>query len=476
MNEIISSASSKATGRTRLLVVIASYGSKNLGLLKQIIDGYQHMSLDVDVMVVSNDPKDLGPAVNVVVGLPIKNPWSLPFAHKPIFAENLEKYDLFAYSEDDMGVSERNILAFVDATRQLATDEIAGFLRYELDEAGLRSYPDVHAGYHWKRDSVRRRGEHVIAEFTNEHAAFYVLTKDQLLRAIASGGFVRAPYEGQHDMLCSAATDPYTSCGFRKVICVSSIGDFTIHHKSNRYAGQVGASAADFNTQVDTLIAIAKGAHPVSSLLDIRSTFPFGLWAKGYYERPREALLGLVPSDVKTVLSVGSGSGEIELTLKNRGLSVTALPLDSIIGSVAAKAGIDVLYGTFDECVASLDDRVFDCVVITDLLHLLPNPGQLIEKCSRLVRKSGTLLIGGPNFSSVKVIVRRVLQRSGYRALGSFARGGVQTVGPTALKRALKKSGLRVDAVRWIPAVTGVSMDGRLGRLRANSWLLRART
>ena len=184
MNEIMSIELSKATGRTRLLVVIASYGSKNLSLLKQLIGCYQCMSLDVDVTVVSNDPKDLGPSVNVIVGLPIKNPWSLPFAHKSIFAENLEKYDLFAYSEDDMGVSEQNILAFVDATQQLATDEIAGFLRYELDESGLRSYPDVHAGYHWKPHSVRRRGEHVIAEFTNEHSAFYVLTKDQLRRAI----------------------------------------------------------------------------------------------------------------------------------------------------------------------------------------------------------------------------------------------------------------------------------------------------
>src|SRR5437016_666058 len=110
--------------RLRLLVAIASFGEKNLDLLKRIIAKYQGMDLDVDVVVLSNAPKNLGPKVKVLVGLPAKNPWSLPFAHKPLFAEKVNDYDLFAYSEDDMEVTEQNIKAFLRATRELASDEI----------------------------------------------------------------------------------------------------------------------------------------------------------------------------------------------------------------------------------------------------------------------------------------------------------------------------------------------------------------
>ena len=181
------------------------------------------MSLEVDVVVLSDAPKEIGVGARVEVGLPSSNPWSLPFAHKPLFAQNVDEYDLFIYSEDDIEVTEGNIDAFLRWTPQLADDEIAGFLRYEVDASGARSLPDVHGRFHWDPESVRRRGAGVFAEFTNEHAAFYILTRQQLKRAIASGGFLRDPGKGKYDMLCSAATDPYTNCGFRKVLCVSEI-------------------------------------------------------------------------------------------------------------------------------------------------------------------------------------------------------------------------------------------------------------
>src|SRR5581483_7258110 len=89
--------------RLRLLVAIASYGEKNLPFLRQVIQTYYGMDFDVRVVVFSNCPKDLDTEVDVVVGLPTKNPWSLPFAHKEFFRKHVENYDLFAYSEDDRG-------------------------------------------------------------------------------------------------------------------------------------------------------------------------------------------------------------------------------------------------------------------------------------------------------------------------------------------------------------------------------------
>ena len=104
------------------------------------------MTMEVDVIVVSEAPKDLGPEVKVIVGLPSPNPWSLPFAHKAVFAQNVDRYDLFIYSEDDMYVTEENIQAFLRATPQLEPREIAGYLRYEIGQSGVWSLPETAHG------------------------------------------------------------------------------------------------------------------------------------------------------------------------------------------------------------------------------------------------------------------------------------------------------------------------------------------
>ena len=120
----------------RLLVAIASFGEKNLGFLKRIIRNYQDMQMAVEVVVFSDKPKNLGRDVKVMVGLPSKNPWSLPFAHKDLLCPKHRSLRLFIYSEDDMAVTEKNIRAFLRVTPELKPEEIAGFLRYEVNGIG----------------------------------------------------------------------------------------------------------------------------------------------------------------------------------------------------------------------------------------------------------------------------------------------------------------------------------------------------
>lgn len=464
--------------RLRLLVAIASFGEKNLEFLKKIIHRYQSMAMDVDVVVLSNTPKDLGPKVRVIVGLPSKNPWSLPFGHKALFAENVERYDLFAYSEDDMDVTEKNIQAFLRVTPELESREIAGYLRYEIGQSGVWSLPEVHAAFHWKPESIARRNGYTIGEFTNEHAAFYLLTQAQLREAIASGGFLRGPCEGRYDMLCTAATDPYINCGFRKVICVSALEDFLIHHVSNRYVGQLGLSLSSFQEQIKTIVDIGGKAHPASALCKTESKLLHGRWSKSYYEKPSEELLELLPKSAKSVLSIGCGSGETEVQLKKRGIEVTAIPLDSIIGAATARLGINVVYGKLDECFANLDGRQFDCVLMTNLLHLLPNPKAVLERCSRFVPEGGTLVIGGPNFGRLPVLIKRIFGVGDYGKLRSFDESGISVCGPQAFKKHIERNGLRVEPIKWMhqasPQWELGGIESYLGRFTAKDWIIRA--
>jgi len=51
--------SKKTTSNTRVLVVIASYGTRNDPYLLEVVKEYQSMSFDADILVLSNTPKNV---------------------------------------------------------------------------------------------------------------------------------------------------------------------------------------------------------------------------------------------------------------------------------------------------------------------------------------------------------------------------------------------------------------------------------
>ena len=457
----------------RMLVVIASYGEKNLRFLKEIIAEYRRMALQVDIVVLSNAAKSLGSNVDVRVGIPTRNPWSLPFAHKPIFAAAADRYDLFLYSEDDIRITEAHIRALLRVTRHLQSDEIAGYLRYEVDREGNRWLPDVHGAFHWKADGVKRRGPYVFGEFTNEHAACYLLTRAQLHAALRSGGFLTGPHEGRHDMLCTAATGPYTCCGLRKVVCISELDDFLVHHMSNRYAGEMGLTLTQCRVQIEAQFSILEGRERASTAFETESRMLNREWSKCYDEPASDAVLELIKPDDRHILSVGCGAGATEIRLRDRGAAVTAIPLDSIIGVGVARQGIEVVPGRLEECLARWQGRRFDCVLITNLLHLRPQSAPLLERLAGLTR-ARSFIICGPNFRTLRVWAKRALRRSYYHELGSFDKSGINIVGPREIRRALHAAGLEVCKVRWFTPHTRRALEERMGVLGSTSWALRA--
>jgi len=210
--------------------------------------------------------------VTVLVGLPSSDPWSLPFGHKNLFAENLGRYDLFIYAEDDTLITTHNVVAFLRAINAIKQDLIPGFVRYELHSDGRRNYPDVYSHYHWVPGSVARSGDFAFARFSNDHAACYILTQRQLRNAIASGGFLVPPHSGRYDLICSAGTDPYTQCGFGRVVCFSHLRDFEVHHLSNVYVNRVGLDEDAYKLQLEALADILEQQRSSGELFATGST------------------------------------------------------------------------------------------------------------------------------------------------------------------------------------------------------------
>jgi 2-polyprenyl-3-methyl-5-hydroxy-6-metoxy-1,4-benzoquinol methylase len=437
----------------KILVAICSYGTAQDQYLAKLLASYRAMPFDVHLVVLSNLAKNLGPDVEVRVGLPTKDPWSLPFGHKQLFADRLNEYDLFLYSEDDMLISEKNVRAFVEACEVLNDDEVPGFLRTEADAEGREYFCDAFDTWHWNPYSVVERGGKVFASFSNEHSAAYILNRAQLRKCIESGGFLIPPHEDRHDLLCAAATDPYTRCGLKRLIGVSDFEQFLVPHLSNKYVGKCSLPGEEFRRQVKALLEIHAGSRPVAQLFETETLLPGIRWSKSYYEAARPDEVNLVAEGAKSVLCVGSGSGLLEEELKKRGVRVVALPIDSVIAACVEARGVEVIHGDFHEAQQRLCKSQFDCVFLPNILHIVPQPARLLKSLMCHVAPGGKLVITVPNLMKPRVVWGRLLQDKRYSDLGDYEKTHVHVTSGRRVRKWLAEAGCKID--RMVPVLPG---------------------
>jgi 2-polyprenyl-3-methyl-5-hydroxy-6-metoxy-1,4-benzoquinol methylase len=439
---------------TRILVVIASYGTGNDQYLQRLLSEYRSMPFRVDVVVLSNIRKRVDPDVELVVGLPTKDPNSLPFMHKEIFAERLSDYDVFIYSEDDTLITSRNIEAFLKASDVLPESEIPGFIRFELDTLGKAVYPEMHGHSHWDSTSVRSRGEYTFAFFTNEHSACYLLTRRQLQRAINSSGFLVAPHQNKYDLVCTAGTDPYTQCGLQKMISISHLDDFAVHHLSNKYVGKLGIERAEMCRQIKALLRIGENGHPAMPLFETRTQLRNGRFSKAYYEPVRPEVISAVPSEAQSVLSVGCGWGATEVCLVDKGLRVVAMPLDSVIAGAAEAKGVEIVHGDFSSARKKLEGERFDCILLLDVLHLVRNPVEILSSFGELLSPGAVAIILAPNLRRLSIIWRRVCRDPRFHDLGiwrrSYQNAGMHFTSRRTIRSWVRSTGMKPRSISSI--------------------------
>jgi len=443
-------AAPQRTATLKLLVVIASYGLNQDKYMERLVREYQSMSFQVDVVVVSNVEKSVPEGVKLVVGMPTKDPWSLPFAHKQVMAERINDYDLFVYSENDTLLTEKHVEAFLRVSQVLPENEIPGFLRYESNAKGVRQNISAHGHYHWDSASVCKRGSLTFGAFTNEHAALFLITQKQLRAAIASGHFLVAPYKGKYDLACTAATDPYNSCGFRKLVCISQLDDFLLHHLPDKYTGPEFTEAdQEFGKQLKALMALAESGRKPASLFPTETKLPAAKFSKDYYEQVREEIASMIPESARSVLSLGTGLGKTEKWLAGKGKRVVAVPLDPVIGAAAQAEGVEILEGSFDAVRKVLEGRKFDCLFLSNILHLAPQPQEVLKRFAELLQPGGSILIVSPNLGNLKYSLKRVRGEVGFRDLGSYEMTGVHRVTSGAIRRWLRESGCKIETAKW---------------------------
>lgn len=462
----------------KILVAIANYGTGSRKYVDQVLDAYRAMSHDVHLVILSNIPKDMGDDVEVIVGLPSKNPWSLPFGHKQLFADRIDDYDLFIYSEDDIHVSEPAIDAFVEASKHLNDAEIPGYMRVEFADDERMSYDMVHSFYRWDPRTVVERNGELYAWFSNEHAATYILTQEHLQRSIDSGGFLVEPYEHRYDLLCTAATDPYTSCGMTKLINLPRIKDFCVHHVPNKYIGVYGIYEDAMAIQIEALNKVACGELPKDVLLEVENRLPASQGSKMVYAKPDTDLLDALPTGASDVLVVGSGHGGLEFEMSKLGHRVTVVPVDSVIGYVLSQHNIESLPADLDQSVEQLAGRQFDALVLPESLHLFEDPAAVLKAYLDFLKPGGQLLATVPNTGDAKILQSRLKGDQRWKGLGDFKATGTHHTTRGTVLCWLKRNGLNKINAAGLMTPKRQKMDrmtlGLATGLLADRWLLKA--
>lgn len=426
----------------KILVVIANHGTRNRRFLDRLLAEYGSMSHDVDIVVLSDAPKDLGPDIEVRVGAPTKDPWSLPFAYVPVFEERVSYYDLFIYSEDDTLLTEVQIEGFVRVNGLLPEDEIPGFLRYEIGPNGEEYYSTIHGPYHWEPRSVKRAGKYVLARYTNDHSACFVITREQLERGLKRGGLSRGVRTGRYDKLCTAATEPYTQFGLKKLVPISHLRDFSLHHLPNVYLGRIGIRRDDADREIEKLLSLEGSTKTLGPLVTTETLLGELSFDKRYYEHRRDDLLQLIPAGTSTVLSVGCGFGTTEEALIERGVRVTGIPLDCVIAVSAAARGVSVTSPCLEDAFRELGDAQFECIVVNDVLHHFANPVQTLRRLLTFLGSEGRFVLSAPNFQHPRHWRRRLTGDSNLTGATRETAGVIPT-SPRVLSSWLSAAGLR---------------------------------
>jgi SAM-dependent methyltransferase len=246
-----------------------------------------------------------------------------------------------------------------------------------------------------------------------------MVTRNQLRRAIASGGFLIEPYEGRYDMLCAAATDVYTRCNLTRWICISRIREFLLPHLPNKYVGKLGVPIEELDRQIEALADYALHDGWSGPLFEVESGLVHGQWSKNLYDVADESLIQSIPSTTRSLLSVGAGWGVTERELASRGMDVVAIPVDPIFGEALRRRGISTAEGPLSAALSAITPGRFDCVLLSDVLHLVPDPIAWLRMLRPMLRPGGTLVFSVPQTNDLPGRVKAFARRnSGREAVG----------------------------------------------------------
>jgi 2-polyprenyl-3-methyl-5-hydroxy-6-metoxy-1,4-benzoquinol methylase len=116
-----------------------------------------------------------------------------------------------------------------------------------------------------------------------------------------------------------------------------------------------------------------------------------------YFEEARDEMLKYVPTESRMVLDIGCGRGNFGYLLKKeRNITVWGVELDQGSALVAEQKLDKVICSAFSSSL-HLPKKIFDCIVLNDVLEHFSDPDTALLYCKELLKDEGAIVASIPN-------------------------------------------------------------------------------
>jgi len=257
--------------KKKLLIAIANYGENQEKYLMQMLKEFNTFKkYEISIILLNTKKLKNLKYSNLKIQqkiFPLEITHDLPHQHRKYFFEEKDNFDLFLYTENNLLIKEKNIDYFLSEMDNLKkTNFIPGFILYEENESGEKVLPNItpeqggatrknfiklfwmflpkvlfrKLGLLFEKSFILKRKYEINGrnyfEIQNNHQAFYIVTKKQLIENI-----IPNRKKIKRKMYCSpkvtAASFPYFKevSGLIKILPVDNLDDALVHHLPNKY-------------------------------------------------------------------------------------------------------------------------------------------------------------------------------------------------------------------------------------------------
>lgn len=229
----------------KVLVIISNYSLDNVIYLYRVLNEYDKMNYDIDVLIHTTDRiENTSTFKNIRVFQKLYHKdikAKLTFTNREDFIRYKRDYDLFIYSENDMLITQKNLETFLKYESLLPSNYITGFLRYEVGLDGSFYLTELHPYSPLIYEKELIINEHRYFTIHNVHQGCFVLTREKLER-ISDYPEFKMLYTSlitkngiTYGILERGASEVFLSCGLKKVYPIDEIDNLLIHHLPNKY-------------------------------------------------------------------------------------------------------------------------------------------------------------------------------------------------------------------------------------------------
>ncbi|MCC7421115.1 MAG: methyltransferase domain-containing protein [Planctomycetaceae bacterium] len=197
---------------------------------------------------------------------------------------------------------------------------------------------------------------------------------------------------------------------------------------------------------------------------------------RSYYDFDRPDVLALIPSEARSVLDIGCGSGRLgELLKRRQPARVVGIELDPGAAQRAAARLDDVRRMNLEEDVADFAAGQFDCVVCADVLEHLRHPERLLEKIREWLAPDGCLVSSIPNIRHHSVLTSLLAGNFTYEPAGLLDETHLRFFTRREIEKLLFRAGFEIQELKSVagPGDEELINAARQGEVRAGRLSIR---